>query len=577
MYPDLAIAASFLFFLCDLISASPVHNRASISPLEQSDFVFPLPDFSSPNVTVISGPGGNAYIYYKIPGTRTGIGITPESGRHISREALHRTLENCQSAVKNSIRSHGDRPIAQDRAEPYIYPAPGTPHTGVGLEFRSESHKPEAGLRWSEVQNALLGLLAAYYQHGYSEEARFGIYEAIEGLPPIKEGFGRIFNQPRSVVPVKTTENPTGINIFRRSDAPPLNDTALEGAAGVVPPQNLYYKVPGTHTALIISPYRSLARVPMKTALEDCAAQVSLTIRREGDKTLASDRKDPYFYPDKRAPAHTDVRLEFRSLAATRGELKWSEVRATLLGIMAAMYNHGIYEEAYIEIFNEAGKYPRQEGEAWISKINPSEAAVPVSNTVDNPSDLVSRLATIGQRASAQRTYKYRVPGTNTVIGITRKLEHIPAIVMKNTLNNCRVSVENRIRREGDGPVAQGERKAYLYPARYTGAGVMVQSLSPELTWVELDNALIGLVAALYNRGFYEEASFVIYRNIHGMQREEGSGEIFNGEHEAALTETANSPSVGVGNKPPEIINIPPGTIFPVDEPAIRPIGEYGR
>ncbi|KAI4213358.1 MAG: hypothetical protein LQ351_004099 [Letrouitia transgressa] len=418
---------------------------------------------------------------------------------------------------------------------------------------------------WSEVEHALYGLIEGYYNRGYYEEATFIIYEEKPGEKLRREGEGKIFSQPPpgEVASNLTTLEPTLPFYAARSLDGSSDAETLNGTGGSPLPGHIAYRVPNTHTYILIIPSRLAPMLQFKRSLENCRAAVNNIVQREGgERTLSSDRKDPYFWPPT-GSRYTGVGFQFKSVGTHPGALKWKEVQAALLGITAALYNRGIFVEAYFEIYNDEG-IPRQDGEGWIYRHGPQDE--PLIRIPEGADSLTER--SLGrqqprdvqeaQNATLDAQFFYRVPNTNTILGINTR-RPVPGPALRHTLENVKVAVENRLRREGDGPILRNHQNPYIYSPKYTGIGVKFESVDQagrKLTWREVDHALLGLIAVLVNREIYSEAFFTIYTEFHSLRLEEGSGMIF----------------AGPDNTDPQKIDIPPGTIFPEEETSF-PLG----
>ncbi|KAI4160176.1 MAG: hypothetical protein LQ342_005965 [Letrouitia transgressa] len=543
MYGSIVKLACIVTTFCSFIEALPISGTS---------FVFPVGRDLAENAP-------DNLIYFRVPNTNTLLGVTPIPRHTIDRQALRKTLENCQFSVRNAIKSHGDGPFNRYRSEPYIYPAPGTPHTGVGLEF--ESFSRQSGMLWSEVEHALYGLIEGYYDRGYYEEATFIIFEEKPGEKLRKEGEGRIFSQPRpgEVFSNLTTLEPTTPFYTARSLAESSDIETLNATGGAPLPGHIAYRVPNTHTYILIIPSRLAPMLQFKRSLDNCRAAVNNIVEREGgERTLSSDRRDPYFYPPS-GSRYTGVGFQFKSVGSHPGALKWKEVQAALIGITAALYNRGIFVEAYFEIYNDEG-IPRQDGEGWIFRHGPQDE--PLVRTAEDIDSLTERSPAGQQPRDVQEVqnttldaqFFYRVPNTNTILGINTR-RPVPGPALRHTLENVKIVVENRLRREGDGPILRNHQNPYVYSPKYTGIGMKFESVDQagkKLTWREVDNALLGLIAVLIVRENYAEAFFTIYTEFHQLRLEEGSGSIFSSPESTTTT--------------PEKVDIPPGTIFPADE-----------
>ena len=125
--------------------------------------------------------------------------------------------------------------------------------------------------------------------------------------------------------------------------------------------------------------------------------------------------------------------------------------------------------------------------------------------------------------------FYWRVQGTDVVLRIAPRPIKLPPAEMRVTINNVKRVVQSVIRREGDYPITRDyPRGRYDYPTKVTGIGMsFLASYAQKMTWGDVNNALTGLYAALYERELYQEASFVIYHNPYGEKlEEEGTGDI---------------------------------------------------
>ena len=149
-----------------------------------------------------------------------------------------------------------------------------------------------------------------------------------------------------------------------------------------------------------------------------------------------------------------------------------------------------------------------------------------------------SILRTRSMTSSNPDPFYYRISYTNTILKITPRPRRISGTEKRVVINNARRFVRSEIRRSGDGPINQG---SYIYPARITGVGLAFISMGNKLTWGETNNALFGLLNALYERGIYSEASFIVYDDSQGLRlQEEGSGSIFSLNPESVTNVTRN-------------------------------------
>ncbi|KAI4158058.1 MAG: hypothetical protein LQ342_007788 [Letrouitia transgressa] len=138
--------------------------------------------------------------------------------------------------------------------------------------------------------------------------------------------------------------------------------------------------------------------------------------------------------------------------------------------------------------------------------------------------------SSLQNQSIAAPAFLWRVPGTNTILGVTPRNRPLPPSDARTTINGARRRVETILRLQGDAPLPRG---TFTYPDELSEVTVSFVTYDNRLKWSDVRYALLGLVTVMFERHLYREISFLIYDESHGIRlQEDGSGSIYSMHHD---------------------------------------------
>lgn len=142
--------------------------------------------------------------------------------------------------------------------------------------------------------------------------------------------------------------------------------------------------------------------------------------------------------------------------------------------------------------------------------------------------------SSLQNQSMAAPEFLWRVPGTNTILGVTPRIRPIPAPEARTAINGARRRVESIIHLQGDAPLPRG---TFTYPDELSDVSLTFVTYANRLRWSEVRYALLGLVTVMYERHLYREISFRIYDESYGVRlREDGTGSIYSMHHDGVAS-----------------------------------------